>query len=187
MAIAPVSRETWLLENVLVFVLAAALAATHRRFVFSNVSHASIFAFLMLHAVGSHYTYSAVPAGQWLQEAFDLSRNHYDRVVHFVFGLTFGYPLREMTLRVTHVHGGWSFVVPAISVLALSSTYEIIEWAAARTVDPEVGLAYVGAQGDVWDGQKDMTLALAGCLLALLAGQAYRRWNGHEAYIGPEH
>jgi len=186
MAMAPVSRETWLLENLLVFFLVGALVATHRRFVFSNVSYASILAFLVLHAIGSHYTYSAVPAGQWLQEALGLGRNHYDRVVHFAFGLLLGYPLREMTLRVTHVHGGWSFVIPVIAILALSSFYEIIESWAARTVDPDLGLAFVGAQGDLWDGQKDMTLALVGCLFALAAGAAHRRRSGHEAYVGPE-
>ena len=186
LAIAPVSRETWLLENMLVFLLAGTLAATHRRFVFSNVSHASILAFLALHAIGSHYAYSAVPAGQWLQEALGLGRNHYDRIVHFAFGLLFGYPLREMTLRITHVHGGWSFVIPVIAILALSSFYEIIESWAARLVDPDLGLAFVGAQGDLWDGQKDMTLALVGCLLALAAGAAHRRRSGHEAYVGPE-
>lgn len=186
LAVAPVSRETWLLENLLVFALVGLLAATHRRFVFSNASYTLIFAFLMLHAVGSHYTYSAVPAGEWLREALGLERNHYDRVVHFAFGLLFGYPLREITLRVGHVHGGWSHVVPVMAVLATSSFYEIIESWAARLVDPDLGIAFVGAQGDIWDGQKDMTLALVGCLIALAAGEWHRRRKGHELYVGPE-
>jgi len=186
LAIAPVSRETWLLENLLVFGLIGLLAATHRRFVFSNLSYALIFAFLALHAVGAHYTYSAVPAGHWLQEAFGFTRNPYDRAVHFAFGLLLGYPLRELTLRVAHVHGAWSFVVPVLAILGLSSSYEIIESWAARIADPELGISFVGAQGDIWDGQKDMTLALVGALVALTAGAWRRRQSGHEPYVGPE-
>jgi putative membrane protein len=186
MAISPASRQTWLLENLLVFGLVGVLAATHRRFVFSNVSYSLIFAFLMLHAVGSHYTYSDVPLGQWSQELLGHDRNHYDRFVHFAYGLLFGYPLREMTLRVTHVHGGWSFVIPVLAILATSSFYEILESWAARIVDPELGHSFVGAQGDIWDGQKDMTLAIVGTLLALAVGEWIRRRRGHEAYVGPE-
>lgn len=187
MALAPRSREAWLLENLLVFGLVGLLAATHRRFVFSNLSWSLIFAFLMLHAVGSHYTYSAVPAGFWAQDALGLARNHYDRFVHFAFGLLCGYPLRELTLRVAHVHGGWSFAIPLLAILALSAFYEIIESWAARIVDPGLGIAFVGAQGDIWDGQKDMTLAFVGCVLALAAGELHRRRRGHEPYVGPEH
>ncbi len=186
LAIAPLSRETWLLENLLVFGLVGVLVWTHRRFVFSNLSYALIAAFLMLHAVGSHYAYSNVPFGEWLESAFGFGRNHYDRIVHFSFGLLLGYPLREMTLRITHVHGAWSYVIPVLAVLATSSFYEILESWAARIVDPDLGIAFVGAQGDVWDGQKDMALALGGTLVALALGEVYRRRRGHEAYVGPE-
>jgi len=185
LGVAPVSRQTWVLENGLVFALVGVLVATHRRFVFSNLSYALIFVFLLLHAVGSHYTYSAVPAGTWAQEAFGWTRNHYDRFVHFAFGLLLGYPLRELSLRAAHVHARWSFVVPVLAVLALSSCYEILESWAARIVDPDVGIAFVGAQGDPWDGQKDMSLALLGTLLALGAAEWRRRRTGHEPYLQP--
>jgi putative membrane protein len=184
-AVAPLDRQTWLLENGLVFVLVGVLAVTHRRFAFSNVSIVLIFAFLALHAVGAHYTYSKVPVGDWVQSALDLSRNHYDRFVHFSFGLLLGYPLRELGLRVAHAHGIFSYAGPPVVVLALGAVYEIIESWAARITDPSVGLAYVGAQGDIWDGQKDMSLAFAGALIAMALTSLVRRRTGHEPYLLP--
>lgn len=182
-AVAPVDRETWLLENGLVFVMVGVLAITHRRFAFSNLSYGLMFAFLLLHATGAHYTYSAVPVGNWVRDLLGLERNHYDRLVHFSFGLLMGYPLREMTLRVVHVHRIWGYLAPPIVVLAMGAMYEIIESWAAQAVNPAVGLAYVGAQGDVWDGQKDMTLAFTGSLLAMGAVALYRRATDHEPYL----
>lgn len=182
-AISPLDRQTWLLENGLVFAAAAGLVATHRRFVFSNVSYALIFAFFVLHAVGAHYTYSAVPVGDWVRDWADLERNHYDRVVHFAYGLLLAYPMREIGLRVVHIHGVASYVAPPALVLSTSSMYEIIESWAARIGDPSVGMAYVGAQGDVWDGQKDMTLALVGSILAMVLAAMVRRTSGREPYL----
>ena len=182
-AIAPWDRQTWLLENLLVLAAVALLAATQRRFVFSNLSYLLIAVFLSLHVVGSHFTYSAVPLGAWVQEALGLERNHYDRVVHLSFGLFLAYPFREVVLRVVHVHRVWSYVIPVLSILAMSSAYEILESWAALTVNPEVGIAFVGAQGDVWDGQKDMTLALGGALFAMLLCAGLRRLSGREPYL----
>jgi putative membrane protein len=187
LAISPVDRDTWLLENYLVFAVVGLLVASHRRFVFSNLSYASLGLFLLLHAVGSHYTYSLVPIGDWLRDSFDLSRNHYDRFVHFAFGLLFAYPMREITLRRIHAHRLWSFVVPVLFIVSASSLYEILEWAAARATSPDVGMAYVGAQGDVWDGQKDMLLAFVGAVVAMLMTALYRRVAGHEPYFAGRH
>jgi putative membrane protein len=183
-ALSPSDRETWLLENGLVFLIVGLLIATHRRFTFSNFSYAMLAGFLVLHAVGAHYTYSAVPVGVWVANTLALDRNPYDRFVHFAFGLLFAYPLREICMRVVHVHRVWSFVAPPVVVLALSSAYEIIESWAARLVDPVVGLAYVGAQGDLWDGQKDMTLALLGAVVAMVLVAAYRGLTQREPYLG---
>ena len=182
-ALHPLDRETWLLENGLVFVLAGVLVATHRRFAFSNLSYSQFFVFLVLHAVGSHYTYSLVPIGFTVQELFELDRNHYDRLVHLAFGLLFAYPLRELMLRIVHLHRIWSYLGPPLAILALSSLYEIIESWAARLGDPELGIAYVGAQGDVWDGQKDMTLAFVGAIIAMGATAAWRWRTGREPYL----
>jgi putative membrane protein len=182
-AISPLDREDWLLENGLVFLAVILLVATHRRFTFSNASYGMLFVFFVLHAVGAHYTYSKVPVGDFVQRAFDLERNHYDRLVHFSFGLLLAYPFRELCLRIVHVHRIWSYLAPPVIVLALSSIYEIIESWAARLVDPELGMAYVGAQGDMWDGQKDMTLAMLGALVAMALAAAYRRVAGRELYL----
>jgi len=182
-ALEPVDRGTWLLENLLVVAFVGALVATHRRFVFSRLSYALIFVFLLLHVVGSHYTYSAVPAGAWVAEAFGLARNHYDRFVHLAFGALLAYPAREIVLRVMHVHRAWSYVVPVLTILALSSGYEMVEAWAARIVDPGVGIAFVGAQGDVWDGQKDMSLALGGAVLAMALTALARRGGRREPYV----
>jgi len=184
LAISPVDRGTWLLENLLVFAVAALLVSTHRRFTFSNVSYCSIFLFLCLHAVGSHYTYSAVPLGDWVRDAFPLERNHYDRAVHFSFGLLLAYPMREITLRRMHVHRLWSYIVPILCIVTLSSLYEILEWIAAGVSDPTVGIAFVGAQGDVWDGQKDMSLAALGAAAAMGISELHRRATGQEPYRG---
>ena len=178
----PVDRETWVLENVLAVLLFGALALTHRRFVFSNLSYLLIFAFLLLHVPGSHYTYSAVPVGDAVREIFGLERNPYDRFVHFDFGLLLAYPIRELLLRTLHLRGRASWTAPTLCVLALSSAYEILESWAARLFDSEAGVAFVGAQGDVWDGQKDMSLALVGAILAMLLAHRVRRRTGREAY-----
>ncbi|MDJ0849973.1 MAG: DUF2238 domain-containing protein [Myxococcota bacterium] len=181
-AIGPHSRGDWLLENLLVFAFAGVLAATHRRFVFSNFSWLLIFLFLVLHAWGAHHTYSLTPLGFWLQDAFGFSRNHYDRIVHFAFGLLLTYPLRELARRALHLHGGWAYAVPALAALALSSSYEIVEWWAARIVNPELGTAFLGTQGDEWDAQKDMALALLGAAIALGATALYRQRTGREPW-----
>jgi putative membrane protein len=184
MALAPLDRSTWLLENLLVFALWGLFLATQRRFVLSYVSHAAIIAFLVLHCVGSHYTYSEVPIGGWFRDVFGLSRNHFDRVVHFAFGLLLAYPVRELVLRRMHVHGRWSYALPALVIAAGSAAYEIIEWAAAGIANEDTGIAYVGAQGDIWDGQKDMLLAVLGGVTGMGMTALYRLATRHEPYLG---
>ena len=181
-AIAPYDRSDWLLENLLVFAVVPALVATHRRFAFSNFSYLLIAVFLSLHAVGAHYTYSLTPFGDALAATFGLPRNPYDRLVHFSFGLLLGYPLRELGRRVLHLRGGWSYAVPVFATLFFSAGYEIVESWTARIVDPALGQAYLGTQGDEWDAQKDMALALAGALLASAATALYRRRTGREPW-----
>ncbi len=166
-AIAPFNRFDWFLENLLVFAFAGLLVATYRVFPLSDLSYTLIAVFLSLHAVGAHYTYSESPMGFWLQEAWNLERNHYDRLVHFIFGLFFSYPLREAAGRGTRASGPWLYALSLASVMALSSLYEILEWAIAEIVDPEAAFAFLGTQGDVFDAQKDSGLAAAGAILGL--------------------
>lgn len=186
LAIAPKYRSDWLLENLLVFAFAGALLATRRRFVFSNFSYTLIAFFLTLHAVGAYSTYSETPVGYWLQRSFGLARNPYDRLVHFSFGLLLSYPMREIAVRRLRVKPLWAFLLPLFATLAMSSSYEIVEAWVARIVSPELGTAYLGTQGDEWDAQKDMSLALFGGLVGLTLAEAYRRWSGREAWVAFE-
>jgi putative membrane protein len=187
-AIAPKYPGDWWLEMLLAFVFMTVLVATHRRFAFSNFSALLIAIFLALHTYGAHYTYAESTFGDWLKDALSLSRNHYDRIVHFGFGLLMAYPLHELARRVLHLRGGWSFALPWLVALALSGGYEIVEGWTARIVSPELGTAYLGTQGDEWDAQKDMSLANSGSLIALALTALYRRTTGREpwALLAPE-
>jgi putative membrane protein len=175
-AIAPKDRSDWLLENLLVFLTVPALVATYRRFPLSNLSYLFITAFLTLHAIGAHYTYEHVPAGYWVKAWLNLSRNHFDRLVHFAFGLLLAYPVREVFLRIAQVRGFWAYYLPLDVTLAFSALFEIIESWIARITSPELGNAYLGMQGDVWDAQKDMTAALIGGVLCMSATAIMRRY-----------
>ncbi len=175
LAVNPVSRSTWLLENLLSVALVAVLVATYRSFRLSRVSYTMIFLFLVLHEIGSHYTYSLVPydelwqrvSGASLNEALGFERNHFDRFIHFAYGLLFAYPIREVFLRVVAVRGFWGYVLPLDVTMSTSMIYELIEWGAAATFGGDTGQAYLGTQGDVWDAHKDMALASLGALLAM--------------------
>jgi putative membrane protein len=168
LAIAPRDRQDWFLENLLALSAVATLVATYRRFQFSTPSYFLITAFLSLHAVGAHYTYAEVPFGFWLQQAFGLSRNPFDRLVHFAYGLLLAYPLRELLIRLAGVQGLWSYYLPVSGMLAQSGLFEIVEALVAEIVSPELGAAYLGMQGDQWDAQKDMLAAFAGALLCMV-------------------
>ena len=118
LAVAPVDRRDWLLENLLSLTLVAVLILTYRRFQFSATSYYLIGLFLTLHAIGSHYTYAEVPFGFWLKDLFVLSRNPFDRIVHFSYGALLVYPLRELLIRLTGVHGFWASYLPVSAILA---------------------------------------------------------------------
>ena len=189
LAIAPHDRSDWLLENVLVFAFAGALFATRRWFAFSRVSYTLIFVYMCLHALGAHYTYALVPYDQWWQALTGHSfnsmmgweRNNYDRLVHFSYGLLLAYPIREIFLRVVEVRGVWAYVLPLDVTLSTSALYELIEWGAAAYFGGALGAAYLGAQGDVWDAQKDMALATLGAAVAMLITWLVNRRLRHDA------
>jgi putative membrane protein len=176
LAIAPVDRADWMLENGLVVVILALLALTYRRFPFSRVSYTLIFVFLCLHEIGAHYTYAKVPYDAWFQaltgrtlnSLFGATRNHFDRLGHFAFGLLLSYPMREIFVRVAEARGFWSYYLPLDMTMACSMVFELIEWAAAVAFGGDLGVAYLGTQGDQWDAQKDMLLATLGGLIAMI-------------------
>lgn len=176
-AIDPLNRMDWLLENLLVFVAAAAALATHRRWPLSELSWLLIAAFLLLHTVGSHYTYSEVPAGFWLRDQFGLARNHYDRIVHFAFGLLITYPVLEAMRRWSGAGPRWCLVCAFAVMATASDLFEIAEWLVASVVDPRAAAAYLGMQGDVFDAQKDVALAHLGSLIALAIIIRWSRWR----------
>ena len=167
-AIAPVDRSDWLLENFLVVLFVGLLISSYQRFPLSDVSYVLITVFLTLHTIGAHYSYSYVPFGAWVQTAFHQSRNNYDRLVHFSFGLMMAYPVREVFLRVANARGFWAYYLPLDCILAFSAMYEIMESWFAQIVSPNLGDAWLGTQGDIWDPQKDMTAALVGASICMI-------------------
>lgn len=176
LAIKPLYRSDWALENALVVLSVVVIATTWRRFMLSRVSYTLIFLFLCLHELGAHYTYSEVPYDAWIESltghtlngAMGWQRNHFDRLAHFLYGLLLVYPLREVFLRVADVRGFWAYFLPMDLVFSTSALFELFEWAAAEVFGGDLGAAYLGTQGDIWDAHKDMSLAGAGALLAML-------------------
>jgi putative membrane protein len=159
--------QDWLLENALTVPFALLILLTHGWFRLSNISYGLIFVYMMLHIIGTHYTYSEVPFGFWLQDLLNVPRNDYDRIVHFSFGLLMAYPMREVAIRIGSLRGFWALYVPVEFVLAFSAIYEIIEWLIAITFGGDLGVAYLGTQGDPWDAIKDMAVAGLGSVIAM--------------------
>ena len=181
LAIDPVDRHDWFLENILAVGLLIVLVATYRRFPLSDLSYLLITVFMTLHAIGAHYTYSKVPMGFWMEDWWGLERNHFDRIAHFSFGLLLVYPLRELFLRVVQVRGFWAYYLPISGILAMSGFFEILESWVALMVSPELGEAYLGTQGDEWDAQKDMTMAIIGAFLTIMLTYTYSKLVSHKA------
>ncbi len=186
LGIAPLYRSDWALENALGVAAVLGLVLSARRFPLSKLSYTSIFVLLMLHTLGAHYTYSEVPYDAWfraatgrgLNELFGFQRNHYDRLVHFTYGLLIAYPIREVFVRIADVRGFWGYVLPLDVIMSTSMLYELLEWAAAEIVGGDLGQAYLGTQGDEWDAHKDMALATLGAILALsITAVIHRRLN----------
>ena len=188
LAISPISRSTWLLENALTVAAVAGLALSYRRFRFSRVSYTMIFVFLTFHEIGAHYTYSLVPydafTQRWLGFSLDAAlgfeRNMYDRWVHFAYGLLLAYPIREIFLRIADVRGFWGYFLPLDLTMSTSMIYELIEWGAAVVFGGDLGTAYLGTQGDEWDAHKDMALASLGAVITMAVTLAINRGLGRD-------
>jgi len=175
LAIHPLDRSDWMLENALAVAAIGLLAVTYRWFRFSRFSYALIFVFLCVHEIGAHYTYAKVPYQAWLHalgwpglESLGAGRNHFDRLAHFSFGLLLSYPMREVFVRIAQARGFWSYYLPLDMTMAFSMIFELIEWGAATVFGGDLGVAYLGTQGDPWDAQKDMALASLGGLIAMV-------------------
>lgn len=164
----PYDRLTWALEVLPVVIALPVLWATYRRFPLTTLLYACIFVHALVLIAGGTYTYARVPLGAYLAEALELSRNPYDKIGHFFQGFVPALLAREILVRGEYVRGRamLAFIVVCI-VLAVSATYELIEWGAAVAIG-QAADEFLGTQGDPWDTQSDMFLALTGAITALL-------------------
>jgi putative membrane protein len=170
--IAPYDRTTWWLEVFPVLIGAPLLLLTARRFPLTPLTYTLLAVHALILIVGGHYTYARVPLGFWAQDLFGFARNHYDRLGHFAQGFIPAILARELLLRTSPLRPGrWLFVLVTAMCLAFSACYELFEWWTAA-VGGQSAEAFLGTQGDVWDTQWDMFLALVGSIVAqlLLAG-----------------
>jgi len=158
----------WWLENAAALSFVAVLGITYRRLPLSDLSYLLIFVYLSMHEWGAEYKYSDVPLGEWMKPWLHTTRNHYDRVMHFNYGLLLAYPMQEWFMRVVGVTSRWRYLLPVEMTLSFSACYEMLEAFAASVLTPERGEEFVGMQGDIWDSQKDMLMAGLGAVAAML-------------------
>jgi putative membrane protein len=168
LGLAPLDPGNWVLASILPLTFVGTLLFGRRALPLSAVSYALIAGFLALHTVGAHYTYAQVPLGHWLQTVFGLERNDFDRLVHFAFGLCLTFPLLEAFRRLTGARGLFLLYLTFMTQLGLAGAWEIIEAGVAELARPDLGIAFVGAQGDPWDAQHDMLAATLGTVIGLL-------------------
>jgi putative membrane protein len=164
----PGGRGAWALEVGPGIIGIAILVATYRRFPMSHWVYVGCFIHLMILIYGGYYTYALTPLGNWARDAFSLSRNHYDRVGHVALGVFPVFVTRELLLRLSPLRPGkWLTFLLLSVVLAVAAFWELLEWWTALIVASDVGVAFLGSQGDVWDAQWDMFLALVGAAIVL--------------------
>ena len=177
-------KNTWLQIGPVVL-FAAALPWLMRRLRISRTGWNCVLAFVLLHLLAAHWTYSDVPYGDWLaalgidpERMLESSRNMFDRLVHFSFGLLVVRPIVELESNHARVSRRLAYRLAILFVLASSAAYEIFEWTLAILISPEAAETYNGQQGDIFDAQKDMWMATAGAILGLLfLNRRYRRWR----------
>jgi putative membrane protein len=167
-SLAPAGPKSWALEVGPGLLLVAWMVATYRRFPLSDLVYVGTFVHMLVLIHGGMYTYAATPIGNWAKEAFHLSRNHYDRVGHFALGFFPALFTREVLLRKTPLgEGGWLAFLAWSVVFAVGAFWELVEWWTTLVVASDVGQAFLGSQGDVWDAQQDMMWVGIGAAVAL--------------------
>jgi putative membrane protein len=165
-AIHPYDMATWWMEVFPIFIAVPILFLTYARFPLTRLVYALIFVHACILMLGGHYTYARVPLGFWMEDLFHFSRNHYDRIGHFAQGFVPAIVAREILLRRTPLRpGGWLFFLVCSVCLAISACYEFVEWFAA-VIGGSGATEFLGTQGDVWDTQWDMLMALIGSIVA---------------------
>jgi putative membrane protein len=166
--IGPYDRLTWFLEVVPVLIAVPLLVWTARSFPLTPLAYVLIAVHALILMYGGHYTYALTPLGNWLQDVFGFTRNHYDRIGHLMQGFGPAIIARELLLRTSPLRPGkWLFTLVTLSILGISACYEFTEWWAAIAGGDAAG-AFLGTQGDVWDTQWDMFLAGCGAIAAQL-------------------
>ena len=166
--IGPRDRATWVLEVAPILIAVPLLLATARRFRLTRLAYRLIFLHALILMLGAHYTYAEVPLGFWIRDLFGFARNHYDRLGHVVQGFVPAVVVREILVRRSPLAPGkWLSFLTLCVCLAISALYELVEWWAAL-LGGEGADAFLGTQGDQWDTQWDMFLALLGAATALL-------------------
>ena len=164
--ISPSDRTTWILEVFPIFIAAPLLVATARRFPLTPLAYRLIFVHALILMLGGHYTYAQVPLGFWMEKVFGFTRNHYDRIGHFAQGFVPAIIAREILIRRSPLRQGkWLFFIVLSVCLAISACYEFIEWWSAL-VGGDSAEAFLGTQGDPFDTQADMFMALLGAITA---------------------
>ena len=162
----PVDRTTWILEVAPIFIAVPLLVATARRFPLTPLAYRLIFVHALILMLGGHYTYAQVPIGFWMQSLFGFTRNHYDRIGHFAQGFVPAIIAREILIRRSPLkQGKWLFFIVVSVCLAISACYEFIEWWSAL-IGGDSAEAFLGTQGDPFDTQADMFMALIGAIAA---------------------
>ncbi|MBK9072801.1 MAG: DUF2238 domain-containing protein [Myxococcales bacterium] len=187
MLVAPAGIKSWSLEVVPGLLLVAFMAASYRRFPLSNWVYIGTFLHILVLIYGGMYTYAETPLGNWARDAFDLSRNHYDRVGHVALGLFPAFFAREVLRKRTPLSGAWLAVCAWSIVFAFGAFWELLEWWAALLLASDVGQAFLGSQGDVWDAQWDMLLVGVGAAIALLAFSRPHERSMAQSAPAPDH
>jgi putative membrane protein len=165
-AVEPFERTVWWAENLPIILLVGIVALVRRHHEFSSMSYVLMFFLVGLHTIGGHFTFERVPF-DWVTNAFDFERNHYDRMAHFCVGF-YAFPIAEILRKHSLVNSRWLlYLFPIFSIVTLAAAYELFEWQYALLGDPEAGAAVLGSQGDVWDAQKDILADTLGALFAM--------------------
>jgi putative membrane protein len=172
-AIKPADWFTWMLEIMPVFIAMPVIMFTYNTFRMSTLIYSLICIHAIILIVGGHYTYAQMPVFNWIRDALGLARNHYDRQGHFAQGFVPAMIAREVLLCTTPLKTGkWLAFIVICICMAISASYELIEWAVAEMTGTAAD-AFLGSQGDVWDSQKDIAMALVGAIIAVVTLSGY--------------
>ena len=177
LAINPHDRADWAMENLFPIAQLVAVIIAYRHFKFTRLAYYMIFIYLFVQSWGGHFTYAEAAPFNWLRDHFQLKRNDYDRVAHFLLGFLVAIPVREILMQVIQTSRRWLAFITASIILAIGAFYELIEWWVAVLATPNLGDRFLGTQGDIWDTQWDMFLALVGAILTLAI---FSRWHDRE-------